>query len=190
MKQKRKKPNTKQKRKITFGQKVADKFAAAVGSWTFIIIQSMILVLWITLNIMLLYNSWDPYPFILLNLFLSFQAAYTGPMVMMSQNRQSSIDRETMIKDYQLSEESARLLEQIVISLKASQQDRKNQIKLLSKILDEMEEDEDDNAQDARSEAQSKHCTGTTYKEYPGESEMPRTTDRDHGEKNSEESQT
>jgi len=76
----------------TFGQRVADGFAAGVGSWTFIIIQSVLLVGWIIVNAMLPERvRWDPYPFILLNLGLSFQAAYASPIIMMSQNRQARL---------------------------------------------------------------------------------------------------
>lgn len=79
--------------KLTLGQKVADSFAATMGSWRFIIIQSIILAFWITLNVVAWVEHWDPYPFILLNLTLSFQAAYAAPIIMMSQNRQAYKDR-------------------------------------------------------------------------------------------------
>src|SRR6266852_9347934 len=75
--------------RMTVGQKVADKVASNVGSWRFIIIMSMLLLAWLVLNSIAWINHWDPYPFILLNLTLSFQAAYAAPFVMMSQNRQS-----------------------------------------------------------------------------------------------------
>jgi uncharacterized membrane protein len=79
---------------LTFGQRLADGVAATMGSWRFIIIQSVILVVWIVLNAAeLIFRPWDPYPFILLNLMLSFQAAYSAPIIMMSQNRQSAKDR-------------------------------------------------------------------------------------------------
>lgn len=83
-----------------FGQHVADNVAATMGSWPFILIQSAILALWIALNIVGWVQAWDPYPFILLNLALSFQAAYAAPFIMMSQNRQSEIDRKRAIDDY------------------------------------------------------------------------------------------
>ncbi len=86
--------------KLTAGQKIADKVASTVGSWRFIIIQSCILALWLILNITGLIFRWDPYPFILLNLMLSFQAAYAAPFVMMSQNRQAEKDRLTAQNDY------------------------------------------------------------------------------------------
>jgi len=85
--------NEVEEEQMTLGQRVADKVADTIGSWPFIIIQSIILVTWITLNGIILIRGWDPYPFILLNLMLSFQAAYAGPVIMMSQNRQSAKDR-------------------------------------------------------------------------------------------------
>ena len=68
----------------------------------FIIIQSAMLLVWITLNLVAVIRHWDPYPFILLNLALSFQAAYAAPFIMMSQNRQSDIDRKKVENDYQV----------------------------------------------------------------------------------------
>ncbi|MBP2295395.1 DUF1003 domain-containing protein [Azospirillum rugosum] len=82
------------------GQVVADGVAALVGSWHFIIGQSVLLGLWISANVLGWMGAWDPYPFILLNLVLSFQAAYTAPIIMMSQNRQADIDRERAKQDY------------------------------------------------------------------------------------------
>ncbi len=87
---------------LTRGQKIADLVAATMGSWRFIIIQSTLLLGWITLNITAWINHWDPYPFILLNLALSFQAAYAAPFIMMSQNRQQDIDRQSAESDYQI----------------------------------------------------------------------------------------
>jgi uncharacterized membrane protein len=89
-------------RKLTPGQRIADVVAATMGSWTFIIIQSIILMIWIGLNITAAVQQWDPYPFILLNLALSFQAAYAAPVIMMSQNRQQDIDRRSAEHDYQV----------------------------------------------------------------------------------------
>jgi len=87
---------------LTAGQRIADSVAATMGSWTFIIIQSILLMLWIALNITAYVKRWDPYPFILLNLALSFQAAYAAPFIMMSQNRQQDIDRQSAENDYQI----------------------------------------------------------------------------------------
>ena len=77
----------------SLGERTADLFTRWLGSWTFIIVQSVILAIWIALNLTeLLTRAWDPYPFILLNLALSFQAAYAAPIIMMSQNRQAEIE--------------------------------------------------------------------------------------------------
>jgi uncharacterized membrane protein len=82
--------HTSEERRTT-GEKLADLFAAMVGSWTFILIQSALLAAWVVLNVVAWSYKWDPYPFILLNLALSFQAAFASPIIMMSQNRQSQI---------------------------------------------------------------------------------------------------
>jgi uncharacterized membrane protein len=86
----------------TRGARIADWVAKTVGSWRFIIIQSVILGVWIVLNVVAYAQHWDPYPFILLNLVLSFQAAYAAPIIMMSQNRQSEIDRRHAQHDYRI----------------------------------------------------------------------------------------
>ncbi|MBL8551108.1 MAG: DUF1003 domain-containing protein [Hyphomonadaceae bacterium] len=85
----------------TVAERAADLVAAAVGSWRFIIVQSVLLLAWIAWNATT-GRPVDPYPFILLNLLLSFQAAYTAPIIMMSQNRQSDIDRERDIEDFEI----------------------------------------------------------------------------------------
>jgi uncharacterized membrane protein len=87
---------------LTVGQSIADTVAANMGSWRFIIIQSAILVIWIILNVTAFIQQWDPYPFILLNLALSFQAAYAAPFIMMSQNRQQDIDRKHAENDFKI----------------------------------------------------------------------------------------
>jgi uncharacterized membrane protein len=88
--------------RLTAGQRIADTVAATMGSWKFIIIQSGILLLWIILNLTAFVQQWDPYPFILLNLALSFQAAYAAPFIMMSQNRQQDIDRKSAENDHKI----------------------------------------------------------------------------------------
>jgi uncharacterized membrane protein len=87
---------------LTRGQMIADGVAATMGSWPFIITQTIILAAWITLNIVAWIQHWDPYPFILLNLALSFQAAYAAPFIMMSQNRQADVDRLKAEEDYKV----------------------------------------------------------------------------------------
>ena len=110
--------------RLTSGQRIADSVAATMGSWRFIIIQSTILLCWIALNITAWMQHWDPYPFILLNLALSFQAAYAAPFIMMSQNRQQDVDRKEAAADYQ-------------INIKAELE-----IELLHQKLDELREKE------------------------------------------------
>jgi uncharacterized membrane protein len=87
---------------LTLGQRIADAVASTMGSWRFIIVQSTILFAWIVLNITAYVKQWDPYPFILLNLALSFQAAYAAPFIMMSQNRQQDVDRQSAENDYKI----------------------------------------------------------------------------------------
>jgi CRP/FNR family cyclic AMP-dependent transcriptional regulator len=79
--------------KYTFGERIADIVASFGGSWTFIIVFFIVLVTWTAINIALRSKAWDPYPFILLNLFLSMLAAIQAPVIMMSQNRQDKKDR-------------------------------------------------------------------------------------------------
>jgi uncharacterized membrane protein len=88
--------------KLGRGERIADGLAKVMGSWRFIILQSLVLGCWIAMNVAALVYRWDPYPFILLNLVLSFQAAYAAPIIMMSQNRQAAKDRLMAEQDYVL----------------------------------------------------------------------------------------
>lgn len=85
---------------LTPGQRAADTVARTVGSWRFISIQAVLLLLWLVVNSIGWIREWDPYPFILLNLVLSFQAAFTAPVIMMSQNRQEERDRMNAEQDF------------------------------------------------------------------------------------------
>ena len=84
----------------TIGQRFADKVASGMGSWRFIIYQSIIVIIWMIINVIAYFKHWDPYPFILLNLLFSTQAAYAAPIIMMSQNRQNDRDRIQAAADY------------------------------------------------------------------------------------------
>lgn len=84
----------------SLGERTADRVAETVGSWPFILAQSGVILAWIAVNVVAWYSAWDPYPFILLNLVLSFQAAYTAPMILMSQNRAAAMDRKRAEDDY------------------------------------------------------------------------------------------
>lgn len=108
---------------LALGQRVADRVALMVGSWPFILIQSGIFLIWVAVNFYLVVaamrqpgslKAWDPYPFILLNLVLSFQAAYTGPVVMMSQNRQTEKDRLMAQHDYEINLKAEEELEVVM----------------------------------------------------------------------------
>jgi len=90
-------------KKLTFGERLSDQIASFGGSWRFIILFGIVLVLWIVLNAALLLNrGFDPYPFILLNLILSCLAAMQAPIIMMSQNRAELRDRLRSENDYKI----------------------------------------------------------------------------------------
>jgi uncharacterized membrane protein len=91
---------------LTLGQRTADWIAKTVGCWRFIIMQSILLTAWVILNVSALIFHWDPYPFILMNLFLSLQAAYTAPVIMMSQNRHAARDRVDAHNDYLINQKA------------------------------------------------------------------------------------
>lgn len=88
--------------KYTLGQKAADRMAKIAGSWLFISIFVIILIVWITLNNSMKQNAFDPFPFILLNLALSCLAAVQAPLILMSQNRKENIDRQRAENDYKV----------------------------------------------------------------------------------------
>jgi uncharacterized membrane protein len=91
----------KHRESLNFPQRLADTVASGMGSWRFIIIQTIMVVLWMGLNVVGYVTHWDVYPFILLNLLFSTQAAYAAPIIMMAQNRQSERDRHQAQADYQ-----------------------------------------------------------------------------------------
>ncbi len=113
--------------KFTIGQRLADKIASFGGSWKFIIIFAVFILIWITSNIIFLANKgFDPYPFILLNLILSCLAALQAPVIMMSQNRQEEKDRERGKQDYMInlkSELEIRMLHEKIDHLIIHQQE-------------------------------------------------------------------
>jgi uncharacterized membrane protein len=89
--------------RMSTGARVADAVATFIGSWPFIIIQSAIFAVWVVFNTVWLFAAYqfDPYPFILFNLFMSAEAAYASPLILMSQNRQSDRDRIQAQNDYE-----------------------------------------------------------------------------------------
>ena len=86
-------PNQVIEERETFGERIADAVARFGGSWTFIVLFAVVLIVYAGFNVELRQRAWDPYPFILLNLFLSMLAAIQAPVIMMSQNRQDKKDR-------------------------------------------------------------------------------------------------
>jgi uncharacterized membrane protein len=108
----------------SLGARMADGFAQVVGSWTFIIVQSIILAIWVVLNLIAFIEHWDPYPFILLNLVLSFQAAYASPIIMMSQNRQGERDRAQAQHDYETNLAAKEEIEMLMQNLSALESDK------------------------------------------------------------------
>jgi uncharacterized membrane protein len=111
--------NREEEQHLSVGDRAADAFANAMGSWRFIIIQSVILGIWVVLNVVAWISHWDPYPFILLNLALSFQAAYAAPIIMMSQNRQAEKDRLMAEHDYEINTKAEDELKSVMAHLEA-----------------------------------------------------------------------
>ncbi len=97
----------------TLGERIADKVANGMGSWTFIILQSIFVAIWMILNVVMIVNHWDSYPFILLNLLFSTQAAYAAPIIMMSQNRQADRDRHQAEADFEVNRKAEKEIESI-----------------------------------------------------------------------------
>lgn len=107
---------------LTFGQKASDWVARNLGSWWFIAVQSIILSIWIVVNVTAWARHWDPYPFILMNLVLSMQAAYAAPIIMMSQNRQAARDRLEAHNDYLINQKAEMEIRAILDHLAAQDQ--------------------------------------------------------------------
>jgi len=130
----------------TFGQRAADAVAKFGGSWSFIILFGIVLVCWVVLNSYILVNynkAFDPYPYILLNLFLSMLASIQAPIILMSQNRQAEIDRMNAEHDYEVNlkaELEIMLLHEKVDLLREGQWSellaiQKQQLQLLSDLI-------------------------------------------------------
>jgi uncharacterized membrane protein len=124
---------------LSIGQRVADQVAGVMGSWKFMIVQTALIVAWVSINLVVAAGSWDPFPFILLNLALSVQAGYAAPIIMMSQNRQQQIDRRAAENDYRVNikaELEIELLHQKIDELRAREVLRLTEsVKSLSDLL-------------------------------------------------------
>ncbi|MDP4284901.1 MAG: DUF1003 domain-containing protein [Bacteroidota bacterium] len=121
--------------KLTVGQRLADRVAHSMGSWAFIIIQTVFVVIWMAINVVGFMYHWDVYPFILLNLLFSTQAAYAAPIIMMSQNRQNERDRMEAQKDYETNTEAKREIEALQLKLNSIEVDKLDKIILLLEEL-------------------------------------------------------
>jgi len=119
---------------LGFGSRLADSVAKGMGSWKFIIFQTILVILWMGLNLVGFFYHWDVYPFILLNLLFSTQAAYAAPIIMMSQNRQSERDRLQAQADYQTNIEPKQEIEALTIML------NRLEVEKLDKIIAMLEE--------------------------------------------------
>lgn len=119
---------------LGFGSRLADAVAKGMGSWKFIIIQTVFVIIWMGLNLVAYANKWDPYPFILLNLVFSTQAAYAASIIMMSQNRQSERDRIQAQSDYQTNIDAKLEIEALTIKLDKIETEK------LDKIIGMLEE--------------------------------------------------
>ena len=120
------------------GDRLADSVANGMGSWRFIILQSIFVVIWMVFNVIGFVNHWDAYPFILLNLIFSTQAAYAAPIIMMSQNRQSERDRIQAQEDYQTNIDAKKEIEALQIQIKNLELQKLDRI---IKMLEEMKID-------------------------------------------------
>lgn len=119
---------------LQFGQRLADSVATGMGSWRFIIIQTIIVAVWMILNAVAYVQHWDPYPYILLNLLFSTQAAYAAPIIMMAQNRQNERDRAQAEADYRTNVEAKLEIEELTKQL------NNIEIEKLDKLMSMIEE--------------------------------------------------
>ena len=120
---------------LNFGSRLADLVARGMGSWKFIIIQTILVILWMGLNLVGFFYHWDVYPFILLNLLFSTQAAYAAPIIMMSQNRQNERDRMQAKADYQTNIDAKLEIEALTSKLNQLEVEKLDKI---IKMLEEM----------------------------------------------------
>ncbi|GGA77029.1 membrane protein [Flavobacterium palustre] len=120
---------------LEFGSRIADMVAKGMGSWRFIILQTVFVAIWMGLNLLAYVKHWDAYPFILLNLLFSTQAAYAAPIIMMSQNRQNERDRIQAQEDYITNKEAKLEIEALAKKLNTIDTDKLDKI---IKMLEDM----------------------------------------------------
>lgn len=124
----------------TPGDRLADRLTKVLGSWTFILIQTVMILTWIGLNLLAYFSRWDPYPFILLNLLFSVQSAYAAPIIMMAQNRQGERDRVQASEDYRTNLEAKMEIEALAIRLSRIETEK---LEKIITILQNMETNRD-----------------------------------------------
>ncbi len=128
--------HTTHKESLGFGQRLSDTVANGMGSWRFIIWQTIIVILWMSANVIGFIYHWDVYPYILLNLVFSTQAAYAAPIIMMAQNRQNERDRAHAEADFKTNVEAKREIEELLSKLNSIEIDK------LDKILEILQKTE------------------------------------------------
>lgn len=109
-------------------KKAADRFTAFLGSWKFIVFETVFFGFWIILNVIAFAKHWDPFPFILLNLLVGFQAAYAAPIILMSDNRAAERDRKKAALDLATDRKAEREIEQIQAHLKRIENEKLDKI--------------------------------------------------------------
>jgi uncharacterized membrane protein len=122
--------------KQTTGDRIADKVAALIGSWAFIIGQTAVMTAWILVNTLALFGvfRFDEYPFVFLNLFMSAEAAFATPLILMSQNRSADRDREHAEHDYQVNIAAKAEIEEMMTTLARIENDKLDKILAALKV--------------------------------------------------------
>ena len=121
---------------LSFGDRLADSVANGMGSWRFIIYQTIIVAIWMVLNVVAIVGKWDPYPYILLNLVFSTQAAYAAPIIMMAQNRQNQRDRAQADEDFRTNVEAKKEIEELQSVLNKIEIDKLDKIITMLKDME------------------------------------------------------
>ena len=120
--------HTKHTQSLSWGDRAADWVAKGMGSWRFILLQTFFVAGWMALNVIALAHHWDPYPFILLNLLFSTQAAYAAPIIMMAQNRDAERDRVHAEEDYETNRKAKSEIEELQKRLSHIENDKLDRI--------------------------------------------------------------
>lgn len=120
--------------KLSFGDRISDKVSAFIGSWPFIMVSVSMIIIWVIINVSYIIKPFDPYPFILLNLFLSCVAAIQAPIIMMSQNREGDKDRIKAKNDYKVNLKSEIIVEDLHLKMDKIIENQEFMMKKISKL--------------------------------------------------------